>query len=821
MPRPLVIPILFFLLGVIARRYFPEGSSYGVAAGLLAAFAAAAATLKRPRPFLVSMALFFFFLGAFRLESASFPRDNDISKCTACLAPTLDGPREAVIYGVVETDPVWQGGPRARHIVFTLRAEKLLIDEKGSDVSGHVRVSIYSFTKKPEAGDRIVVGGKLSKLLHNGNPEGFDYAGLLGSIGIYSAMTSNESDLYFKAGTEKGVVTAVRRYLFRVRSKAAGIIDRSLKGVSGSVIGTITLGPRDSLPPEIYDLFAKTGTAHILAVSGLHVSFVAVILLCAARLTGFPRRFAYLIVIPAICAYAVFTGEQASALRSALMASFALTALAIERKNDMPNALLLSAFCIIFLAPGQIFQAGFIMSYAAVLSMIYLVPVVEAYMGKSGPERREGLAAKVKKYFSGAVSVSLAAWAGMLPIVAAYFSMLTPSVIPANLIAVPLSFLLISLGLLLTITGSIPNLAPLTGIVSCAAEACVNGLVLAVQKISDLPLSYLRVPPLKLPFLSAYYAALAAAAWVFFKKKELKRSAALIFLVIAADIFVWNEVLIAPPNGTRVTFFDVKKADAALVEASDGGVMLVDAGRGGDSGGIDAGRNVIAPYLWKRGIRRLDCVFLSHPHDDHYGGLRYVFDNFEVGSFVDGGQKVFAPPEAKQIPRFAVKRGDVINGPGGFKIAVLNPPEKKYGSANDDSVVFKLLTPRANSFLFCGDATSEVMADMLSYGGLLRSDVIKVPHHGSGLGDMISAASFFDKVRPGYAVINAKNDDEINGTLLAGFRKSVTEVFVTSEAGAVIVEENERGGLTARGGRASRVPVTQPEESPPRKDPTL
>lgn len=800
MPRPLVIPILFFLLGVITRHYFPEGCSNVLAAGLLAALAAAAITLKRPKLFLISIAVFFFLLGAFRYASASFPRDNDISMGTACRAITSEGPQEATICGVVETDPVWQGDSRARHIVFTLRAEKLLIKEKEADVSGHVRVSIYSFTKKPEAGDRIVVGGKFSKLVHNGNPEGFDYAGLLGSLGVYSAMTSNESDQYLKAGTEKGVVTAVRRYLFRARSKAAGVIDRALKGLPRDIISAITLGPKDSLSPEVNDIFAKTGTAHILAVSGLHVSFVAVILMCAARLVRVPRRLSYLIVIPAICAYAVFTGEQASAVRSALMASFALTALAIERKNDMLNALLLSALCITFFVPGQLFQAGFIMSYMAVLAMIYLVPVVEAYIGKSGAEKREDLKAKVKKYFSGAVSVSLAAWVGMLPIVAAYFSMLTPSVIMANLIAVPLSFLLIALGFLLTITGSIPPLGPLTSLVSYAAGAGVDILVFAMRKISEIPLSYMRVPPLRSPFLLVYYAALIAAVLVFFNKKERRRSAVLIFLILAADIFVWNEVLITPPKGARVTFFDVRKADAALIEASDGGVMLVDGGRGGDAGGLDAGRNVIAPYLWKKGIRRLDCVFLSHPHDDHYGGLKYIFDNFVVGSFVDGGQSVFAPPAADKVSRFTVKRGDIMNGLGGFKISVLNPPQKKYGSANEDSVVFKLVTPRANSILFCGDAVSATMAEMLSYGALLRSDIVKVPHHGSGLGDMTAVESFLDNVKPKCAVINAKNEREINSILLNGLCKAGTEVFVTSESGAVIIEENE-GGRRIKGYR--------------------
>ncbi|MGD2279310.1 MAG: ComEC/Rec2 family competence protein, partial [Candidatus Omnitrophota bacterium] len=473
MKRPLLVPILFFLTGVliagifqgfITSRFIPA-----IIVALFLAFFILVALIRKEKYFYPVLCVFFFFLGTFRYISNITPAEDDVSKFIT------EESREAVLYGTVVSDPEWKGAYYARHQKFSLKVNKLLAGGDERAVSGTVLVNLFSEKENPEVGDVLVLGGEVSLPRGKTNPAGFDYKTYLNRNGIRVAMYSREGDYYLKTGADKTPAILIQRYLFGLRKKSSKVIDKFLWGAPKAITESVILGQRSGLADKINDIFIKTGTMHILAVSGLHVGILAAVLLGLFRLVFLPRRLAYILTILAICAFALFAGARPSSLRAATMGSFVLLGLMLGRKTDVLNALALSALLIIFFQPGQLFQAGFILSYMAVLSIIFVMPLTDKLFG-----------AKRRMYFAKALSVSLAVWVGMIPVTAFYFKIITPSVFLANLVAVPVLSILVVLGFALVIAGSLGILLVAGGI-AAALNFFAPFLINAMQLLAKIP----------------------------------------------------------------------------------------------------------------------------------------------------------------------------------------------------------------------------------------------------------------------------------------------------------------------------------------------
>ncbi|MGB2961010.1 MAG: DNA internalization-related competence protein ComEC/Rec2 [Candidatus Omnitrophota bacterium] len=797
MKRPLLVPILSFLTGIFLAGFFTLPTAITIIV-LVLTFTLLIAAIKNARFFFPVLCLFFFLLGAFRYTSDIIPAPGDISSFLS------KDQQEAVIYGTVTSDPE-QGGPfYARYRKFSFDVDKLLTGDTEQETTGSVLVTLFSEKDFPEIGDRLALGGKLSVPPGKTNPGGFDYGLYLKRNGIRAVMYSGERDHYFKTGVSRTPVILLQRFLFSAREKASRVISKFLSGTPKAVIGSVILGRRGDIADQTEDIFVKTGTMHILAVSGLHVGILAFILLGLFRLLLIPRNLSYVLTILGICAFAVFAGARPSSLRAAIMGSFVLFGLMLGRKADILSALALSALLITFFQPGQLFQAGFILSYLAVLSIVLITPLTDALFNIPPFNPRENIKARIKRYALKSLSLSLAVWVGMIPVIAAYFKIITPSVFINNLVAVPVLSVLIVLGFCLVLLGSFAFLIPLAVMLSRFLNVLIGLFINIMRMFSQVPFSFVRVPSPNFFLSMVYYAALAGVIFLFTRKKASSKTIVL-FLIFAANLFVWNEVFLRPPDAFQTTFFDVRKADAAVLEFTDGSVMMIDGGSGGNWTGRDAGRNVIAPYLWQRGIRKIDCVLLTHDHEDHIGGLLYILDNFKVGTVIDGGGRVGKGFEKKlyerflgiikkkKIERLEARRGDIIEGLPEAKFYCFNPPgDFSYGDPNNDSIVVKAITNSDNSIIFCADAASRAMKDMLRFGPKLRSNLMKVPHHGGGLGDMVIAREFLEETGPNTAVISSTSR-YVKEDLLKTFQEMGTKVYVTSGSGAIIAKEKNKG----------------------------
>lgn len=437
----------------------------------------------------IILILFFIFLGVFRYGASNFPSGSDISHLCSSVKQKI------LVYGIVDGIPEEIGKSYLKHLKFPFKVLRVLKNGKEKDATGEILVHLYDTGKNTHVGDKLVLGGYISLPRPARNPCGPDQRRYLTHKGIHSVMACPGTSPYLRTGISKSPVYLIKRFLAKSSIYADGILKKYLVSDARSIIRAVTLGKRNNMPAKTKTLFAETGTMHILAVSGLHIGIVAGILIFSMKLLRLPNRIMYIVAIAGVLIFAVFAGARSSSLRAAIMVAFALAGVMLNRKTDMLNLLGLSAFLITFFSPGQLFMPGFILSYLAVICIVYIVPFIDAllipeysgyYLSHSGPRT-------VKTYLYKAVSVSLGVFLGTTPVIALYFRIITPASIIANLAAVPLLFILVSSGLVLLALGMTGFLTFPARIISAVISYTTDLLVKVLSIIRNIPFSHIHV----------------------------------------------------------------------------------------------------------------------------------------------------------------------------------------------------------------------------------------------------------------------------------------------------------------------------------------
>jgi competence protein ComEC len=286
----------------------------------------------------------------------------------------------------------------------------------------------------------------------------------------------------------------------------------------------------------------------------------------------------------------------------------------------------------------------------------------------------------------------------------------------------------------------------------------------------------------------------------FREEKKARYLFAGLCVVFACDLAYWN-LKDSFQKDLKLTFIDVGHGDSILIEFPKGKKMLVDGG-GLHEDRFDTGKNVIAPFLWKKKIRRLDTLVLTHPDPDHLKGLNFIASQFSIGQFWDNGFETGSEPSLqlketlrrKKIKTLSLNEEtppQIINE---VEISVLNPPARNTGrrkvpnasDLNNSSLVLRLRFKNV-SVLLAGDIEKEAEGRMLRKGYLLSAEMIKVPHHGSSSS---SSLLFLDRVKPAYAILSVgeRNIARLpHPDVLKRYERMGTEIFRTDRHGAITV----------------------------------
>ena len=656
--------------------------------------------------------------------------------------------------------------------------QTLLIEaDEGSPEAGMVRLVWREPGGSVYRGDRISFRAKLHQPSGSLNPGGFDYVAYLERQGIDHVASVTGPDavhvLESGAGTWRGMVwNQIDRWRAAIRDAATHSLGQPALGIFLGIV----IGERGYLQQEVQEWFMVTGTVHLLSISGSHLGLVALVVFWLARraVLGLssglllavsrrltPSRIAILLTWPTVALYAVLAGAELATVRALVMITLALITVWLGHERRLHHAMAAAALLIVLHDPRAIFDISFQLSFLSVLVIVQTASWVAQGQERTSVIERStgqtaGLYARDAFVMSGAVTLAT------LPVVAFYFNQVPWMGIVTNLVAIPVTgIILVPLGLLAaawTVATGAGDLVMAGGL-----ESLLNWMTQGLRWCAEVPGGEWRVAAPAIPAVGLFYLGLLMAGSV--RASRRLRIAGAALAIFLAGWWIWSPRWGVDNDRWRVTFLDVGQGDSAVLELPDGQTVLIDGGARYER--FDTGRGVVAPFLWNRGIRRLDHVIGTHQQLDHVGGLIWVLRHVQVGRYwgtgVERAEQFVADLKAslreKRIDEKVAVRGDDVLQSGPCRLVILNPSaeanvhlvtqSRSGASLNNQSIVSRLQCGAA-SILFAADIEVEGLRQ-LEQESRQPVTLLKVPHHG--------ARSSFDRrwleeIRPRYAVIS-------------------------------------------------------------------
>ena len=691
------------------------------------------------------------------------------------------------------------------------------------DLTGEAKLLIRFREPIPlRYGDGIELQGVLRLPNEQRNPGGFDYRSYLARRGVFGILYPNRGQeivLTDRSGLP------ILRWTETLRRRVEIVIDEAYaeNRVHAQVLKGMLLGLRNELSPDILDAFRNSGSIHILAVSGLHVGLIATVCFFGFSLLRLPRKATDLLTIAAVVLYACLVGFRPSVFRASLMAVIFLISRIIERDRDLFNLLAFAALVLLLINPAQLWDIGFQLSFAAVASIVYLMPKWEGFIARiigvdrtDPPPDQDSTISLRSVWMRGVwwlamgLGVTLSAQVGTALIGVWHFHRLYPIGLVAGLFTVGLAAFLVNVTLVSVLLGLIwlPLAIPFA-----YANHFVLWIFLGLIEFFGQSWAVLKMPPPSFGFMVIYITGCFAVVhwvWVWMHRKQVM----VIGLMVLA-VWIWDAAWRERGRLLEVTFLDVGQGDAAFVRFPDGKTMLVDGGANSsrievtEAGikrrvGFDNGERTLDPFLCYEDTFTINLLLLSHPDNDHGGGFGHILREFGVKRVLgiphqdlskSTHQILHEIIDAKDIPHELGYAG-TVDLTATAKLELLHPFDVASTNlhdrdVNNDSLVLKL-TYGDVRILFTGDIGRKVELKLVESGEDLRAEIVKVPHHGSKTS---SSAEFLDAVRPRYAIFSLGQRNRYRfpaEMVVERYRERECRILRTDQLGAIRLRTDGR-----------------------------
>ncbi|HEY4158366.1 MAG TPA: DNA internalization-related competence protein ComEC/Rec2 [Polyangiaceae bacterium] len=647
----------------------------------------------------------------------------------------LGAPSRCDLEGIVTSSPVWLNGA-ASYTVDLTRGE--CIDRR----LPRARVHLYGGPDAIGRGDRVHAIADLAPLQLFRNLGAADPTPSAARSGVVMSGGVLSLDVL-------GRGFGLRSYIDRARAKVRRRIVASFVPEAEAMARALVLGESD-LPEQDTLAFQQSGLSHMLAVSGTHLVFAVASLVHAlgfvlVRIEALAcrfivRRFAALCGVALALVYADFAGGSGSAWRAALMLSAAFLAEAVGRRPATLRSFAVSLIVVACLDPLCIFDLSFGLSVAATSGLLWL--------GRPLSARCDRVQSTPLRFLAKSFAVTLSATIPCAPLLALLASGVTLAGLVANVLAAPVGeAVALPLCLSYMVFAPFPAIERGTALVASGALLIVRKIARYAASARYLALTMPEPNRYELAVLVVLLAGLVALRGAGLGAAVGRRSR-VGWLALGVGALLCVELATrraGQPRGLlRATALDVGQGDSNLIDLPDGEVMLIDGG-GFVGSPVDPGKAVVLPVLRSRRRTRIDVAVLSHPHPDHFTGLRSALAEVDVGEFWDTGQGEAegAGPIYAELIASLRRRGVPILRPaelcdrprtfGGAVVRVLAPcpsftPRR---GANDNSLVLSVQFGERR-MLFTGDAEREEEGELLArYPQELRADYLKAGHHGS------------------------------------------------------------------------------------------
>jgi competence protein ComEC len=585
--------------------------------------------------------------------------------------------------------------PNQEKISFKVKVNQIVRGDSSIRTQGLMLVNTYLGDCPYEYGDVLKIKGKLEKPIGQKNFGEFDYELYLAREKIFTYLNIwQEKDIQKIGENDSNFLVS---FSLSARGKINEITKQTLPPPYNYLLIGMLLGEKSFIPPYLKEIFTEAGIMHILAVSGLHVGIIAMALLILLGMLKLPKKLKMLTLILILIMYASITGFRPSVLRATIMFILLIGGKLINRGRNLNISLFFAAFLILLSNPLILYDAGFLLSFIVTFSIINLSPILQKIFSK------------MVVWIKNPLAVSTAAWIGIFPLSAYFFSKVSIISIISNIFIVPLTGIAVILGFVTFFIG-LASIS-LAGIIANINYLILNLITLIAKSLSSLPFAFIYVAQPSIIIIILYYLMVFFIIEIFYKNtlsQKIKKKAALIVLSITLLIIIVQ--VFYPADNLKVNFINVGQGDCILIEAPNKINILIDGG-GTPQSDFDVGSKIVIPYLRRKGINEIDLLILTHPHLDHLEGLLPVLKEFKVDMVLDGGltcdlleyKEFISLIIKKGIPYHKAKAGDNFIFSNNLEIFLLNPLYDsdfyKESDFNNASIVVKLFYKNAD-FLF-------------------------------------------------------------------------------------------------------------------------
>ena len=679
---------------------------------------------------------------------------------------------------------------KGRDLLF-LKVTSVTHENQEKKITGNMRVAVLrsdSFPLPPLlVGDVVKVSAKMTPSHGFRNFLVPSLELYLKANGIHNRASTKSPLLVERLGSGKSL--SPLRFISIVRQKLQQKIENHFRdphsqslSPQGAILEALLLGERGRLDEDHTRSLQNAGLFHLFAISGAHIAIISFLLFSLFKMVRMPTRLSYVVLMIFLVSYALLVEGRPSVVRATVMALAFLLGKLIWKNVNLINTLSISAFILLISNPFHLFSLGFQLTFAATLSIILFFPKIIKYLPR--------LPLRISEIFA----ITLTAQLGVLPFIAYAFNRVTFSPLVLNFAALPLVGSIMACGyLFLPLSFASPSTAE---IIARPIQVLIDLLIGTSHLFDNLSFLSFRIPTPHPVIMIGYFLSLALFL-IPTRIRGQKGILALCFLGFFAVL-----VLYPFPSGSKnlkVTFIDVGQGDSILIDFPGSKKMLIDGGGMKDES-YDIGERVVSPFLWRKGIKKIDRLVLTHAHPDHMNGLKSVARNFKILEYWEG----LSPSDdnsyselknvlLREIPKKRLSRGESLYIDG-VKIDVLNPvlEEPETESAHNNHSVVLRLTYGQTSFLLPGDIEEEIENSLVDSEYSLRSLVLKSPHHGSRSSN---SPEFLKAVSPTVVVISVaagnmyQHPDDI---VLERYRATGAEIYRTDHHGAVEVSSDGR-----------------------------
>lgn len=662
-------------------------------------------------------------------------------------------------------------------------------------------------------GNIIKVRGKLRQFEEAANKGNFDSRKYYLSLGFYGKI---------EAGTIEVInsdYSGIRQGLYELRMEIIERLEKLCSDNNGifsiinnknGIIGAIILGDKTDLDSDIKELYSVSGIAHILAISGLHISFIGMAIYRLLR-----RRFRFLfsaaVSIPVVLSFGIMSGFGISTIRAIIMFILKIIGEVLGRKYDAITAISLAGLVLLVQNPFVVCNSGFQMSFGAIIAIVLILPIVEEILNTDN---------KIIKVISANFTISLV----MNPILAwNYYELPTFSFL-LNIVVVPL----MSVVIVSSIAGIFCScimfgfgkavIFPGCGILELYTFLCnvinkssVASIVVGQPKVTIIIVYYaiLLVVLFGLKNIRTKYTRAEKERNIIKretglvlekkakKERRIKGQNVKLRLACIVGFLLLNCLIYYIPNpGFYITFISVGQGDGILIHGDNGTKVMVD---GGSTSEKQVAKNCIVPYLKAEGIGTIDYSIITHTDKDHISGILEILENnnsnrIRIKNLVmpdinmkdDTYNELIEKAKLKKINVLYIKKGDTLSL-GKTKIKCIYPETTTTASDKNDYCTVLSVKNKTSKILLTGDISKEI-EEKIKDDIEENYTVLKVAHHGSNYS---SSEKFLKKVNPKYSIISVGKNNSY------GHPGNETMERLRKQGG-VIYRTDEKGGITIR-----------------------